>query len=188
MALLLNNYTQYINDFTTQQIIDEIQLQKQILIAQTERAISSKVKVASQNAANELVQLDEAIALARVLDIKQPKDYLIPLNIPLEFYGYQYLEAKKAFLERRNNSGAFIDGLTDLQEQLLNLNSLSVNSSNFRTIKIDAVASTPSDPIKPKRTLVIVLGILLGLAFGIFAAFFHSAIQSRKEKQATNPN
>lgn len=147
VAQLLNSYAHHINNLTIQQIVDEIQ----------------------QNQQQQITRFDEAITLARKLDIKRPQNYALPEGTPLEFYGYQYLEAKKASLENQQN------------------NTVS-GSNNFTTVKFDTEVTIPSHPIKPRKNLIIILGIVLGLMLGVFAAFLHHAIQSHREKLTASPN
>ncbi|MDH3353692.1 MAG: hypothetical protein OEL79_00585, partial [Chromatiales bacterium] len=147
MAQLLNSYAHYVNDLTTQQIAAEIK----------------------QNQQQQITRLSDAITLAKTLELKRPKSYALPEGTPLEFYGYQYLEAKKTSLENK-------------------INSSPLNDNSFTTVKFDTEASTPSSPIKPRKKLIIILSVVLGIMFGIFTAFLLHAIQSHKEKLAALPN
>ncbi len=50
---------------------------------------------------------------------------------------------------------------------------------------VDQAAYPPSSRIKPKRTLIVTLGAVLGLMLGVFTAFFMNFLEShRKEESA----
>ncbi len=46
-------------------------------------------------------------------------------------------------------------------------------------------AVVPEEKIKPKRTLIVILGIILGGMAGVFTAFFHRFLQNQREQQDT---
>lgn len=47
-------------------------------------------------------------------------------------------------------------------------------------VRIDQVAVEPTSPIKPKKSLIVALGIVLGGMLGVFAALIRSMIRKRK--------
>ena len=54
-------------------------------------------------------------------------------------------------------------------------------------LTIDALAQntpslTPSDPIKPKKALIVSLGVLMGLMLGLMIATFRSFMKIRREQ------
>ena len=44
----------------------------------------------------------------------------------------------------------------------------------------------PAHPIKAKKRLIIAMGAMLGLIFGIFVAFLSDMIEQRNKKQTTS--
>ena len=194
----LNDYVESVRTQTIENIYREISNQINISIAQTDNTIESKYKMAVTRNTNEIFQLNEDIAISKLMGIKRPdeltgmtKPLVLPQSqqsgLPVEFLGYEYLEAKRDKLLKRKNFDPFIEGLTELQEVLNRLKSIKVDMQSFDTVKVDLQAETPLNRTKPKRKLILILGTMLGLMLGIFVAFIHHATQSHREKQTATP-
>jgi chain length determinant protein (polysaccharide antigen chain regulator) len=52
----------------------------------------------------------------------------------------------------------------------------------FHPYRLDGEITTPKSPLKPKKTLVLVLGVVLGLFLGIFAAFIAEFVSKAREQ------
>jgi len=50
-------------------------------------------------------------------------------------------------------------------------------------VRIDQAAEVPDQRIKPKRKLIVMLGLLAGLMLGIFAAFFAEFLAKARREQ-----
>ena len=87
-------------------------------------------------------------------------------------------------LKSRQNDDPFIDSLRDKQNELARLESIHIDPATVRTARLDQAAFPPDKRIKPKRKLIVVLGLMLGLMLGIFAAFFVNFIENQKEEVA----
>ncbi|CAM3858711.1 Wzz/FepE/Etk N-terminal domain-containing protein [Parendozoicomonas haliclonae] len=70
--------------------------------------------------------------------------------------------------------------------KLQNLKALDTRLENLKPVNIDEPAMVPATPIKPKKTLIVALGIVLGGMLGVFVALIQIAIANRKEKQRIN--
>ncbi len=88
-----------------------------------------------------------------------------------------------------------------LEKQLLATSSVEVQQAIYRLIetetkeimlasvqdeyafKVIDPAVVPQEPFKPRRMLIVVLGLLFGLIAALFISFFHSAITRHKTKQ-----
>lgn len=195
----LNNYIESVRVETIESIYREISNQIKISLGQTDSTIESKQKMAITRNMNEIAQLNEDITIAKLMGIKRPDDLTDDTKslvlaqaqksgLPIEFLGYEYLEAKRDNLLNRKNFEPFISGLSELQEALKKIQSIQIDKQSFDVVTIDQKAETPLNRIKPKRSLIVILGTVLGLMLGIFVAFLQHAIQTHRENLAVSPN
>ena len=76
-----------------------------------------------------------------------------------------------SLMRQRNNEELFLKGLGEIREELAHLKSLHIDLDQFNLVNIDRTASPPQSPIKPKKTLIVGLGLIVGLLFGTVLAF-----------------
>jgi len=84
-------------------------------------------------------------------------------------------------LKSRENDDPFIKSLRDKENQLARLASISIDPATVRSARLDQAAFAPEKRLKPKRKLIVVLGLMLGLMLGVFAAFFVNFLGNQKE-------
>ncbi|PWE47459.1 Wzz/FepE/Etk N-terminal domain-containing protein [Pseudomonas prosekii] len=75
-----------------------------------------------------------------------------------------------ALLRQRGNEELFLKGLSEIREELAHLRNLHVDFDQFNLVNIDRIASPPQGPIKPKKALIVGVGLILGLLLGILLA------------------
>jgi chain length determinant protein (polysaccharide antigen chain regulator) len=195
----LNNYIAMVRAQTIDSIYNELDNQIKLMVRDIKNNIESRQNMASTRTMNEIAQLNEEIAIAKIMGIKRPDDLTDKSKslvlaqsqnsgLPIEFLGYDYLEAKRDKLLKRKDFAPFISGLSELQETLKAITSVKIDKQSFDIVNIDQKAETPLNRIKPKRSLIVIFGAILGLMLGIFAAFIQYTIQSHREKLATTPN
>jgi LPS O-antigen subunit length determinant protein (WzzB/FepE family) len=85
-------------------------------------------------------------------------------------------------LKARSNDDAFISPLRDKEYELAWLESISINPLTVTSARVDQAAYPPKQPIKPRRKLIVVLGLMLGLMLGVLVAFFVNFIESQREE------
>ena len=95
--------------------------------------------------------------------------------------GLRDLQENLARLRSIKSDDPFIDGLRDLQENLALLRQIKIDDEGLHAVTIDQAAYPPKNRIKPNRRLIVSLGTVVGLFFGIFLVFFVSFIQNQKE-------
>ena len=76
----------------------------------------------------------------------------------------------------------YISGVDTLAFQLKQLDLLTVDFASIQPYTLEQAAPIPVSPSKPKKTLIVAIGLILGLMLGVFAALLKIAIQGRKEK------
>jgi len=94
--------------------------------------------------------------------------------------GAKTLRAQLDILEKRTSDEPFIAGFRELNTQLELLKAFSLDDSNVSVVEIDETAEVPTTPIKPKKSLIVAVGIVLGGMLGVFAALIRSMIRKRK--------
>jgi len=87
-------------------------------------------------------------------------------------------------LKSRENDDPFIESLRDKENELARLASIDIDPATVKTAHIDQAAFPPDKRIKPKRKLIVVLGLMLGLMLGVFAAFFVNFLENQKQETA----
>ncbi|AZF04436.1 Wzz/FepE/Etk N-terminal domain-containing protein [Pseudomonas sp. R5-89-07] len=73
-------------------------------------------------------------------------------------------------LNSRSNEELFLSGVQPLRAEMIRLQNLNVDMEDLKLVSIDKQALEPTNPIKPKRLLVIMLGLLCGLILGLGGA------------------
>ncbi|TDQ37056.1 Wzz/FepE/Etk N-terminal domain-containing protein [Thiopseudomonas denitrificans] len=86
-------------------------------------------------------------------------------------------------LKNRDNEDLFLDELAEKRREIARLKNISLNLDQLRLVQTDQLATQSLAPIKPKKTLIVAVGVALGGMLGIFAALVRSAIRKRKSRQ-----
>jgi len=185
-AALLNEYSQNVSNKTLEQYVDELGNK---LLLEKER-VHAKINLLRESAQREkeylLAKLNENISIAKELGIKRRDDLLERKTSdvfvdasgkqPLYYQGYEALEAEKSALQSRKDNDPFVSGLNERLKELEYLNSIKIPADQITVVRVTQHAKALNQPIKPKKMLIIVLGGVLGLFFGIFAAFVAYAV------------
>jgi len=145
--------------------------------------IASKRSLAKQNRLDRINALKEAVLIAKQLNLENTdrlQSYVNATDVKTSLYlmGQDALMAELTVLKSRKNDDSFIPGLRDLQERLALLEgiNISLNRDKVFAVRVDQKAFAPKDPIKPKKALIVVLSLLLGLMLGVSTAFVRNAI------------
>lgn len=197
-------------------LLEHDQLKKETLQDEL-KALRQQLKTRRQN---RIMQLDEAITIAKKLGIVAPttpsalgesgltrqgnmiRTEVSNQQIPLYFMGQAALEAERAtlvsrssddfteprideiqkelnllannrevaLLKQRDNEELFLKGLGEIREELAHLNNLNTNYSQLNLVDIDRIASSPLEPVKQRKALIVGLGLMFGLFLGIVLA------------------
>ncbi|WP_053105936.1 GNVR domain-containing protein [Thiopseudomonas alkaliphila] len=80
----------------------------------------------------------------------------------------------------RENDELFLADLAAIHAELAKLKSIEINWDNVKLARFDQLAVTPRSAIKPKKSLIVAMGALLGGMLGVFIALIKAAIRKRK--------
>lgn len=70
-------------------------------------------------------------------------------------------------LNSRQNEEVFLSGVQPLRAESIRLRNLNIDMSRLKLVTIDKQALDPLSPVKPMKTLIIILGVLFGLGSSI---------------------
>lgn len=86
----------------------------------------------------------------------------------------QLLEVNRQveMLTKRSNEDLFLKNIEPLRAEVVRLGNLRTDMSHLGLVNIDRKAQTPISPIKPKKAIIVILGLFLGglLGMGIATA------------------
>ncbi len=181
-ALWLNDYIKMVSDITSKDFVDGIN----ILIKNTKKTFESEI-ISKKNlerkiTKDRIVQLEEALIIAKELGIhdREPgisnqqsvilsEDESMHSKNPIYLYGTKALSAEIRALQNRKNTDSFISGLRQLEQKVKSLETITVNVNDVKSSQLDQAASTPQIRHAPKRKLIVFLGTFMGG----FAAFIY---------------
>jgi chain length determinant protein (polysaccharide antigen chain regulator) len=160
-------------------------------IRSVERRIASLRSTAQQRREDRIAILREALVVARAVGMDSPQvtagrtssnDELSEfIDGSLTYMrGAKAIEAEMKVLEDRKSDDPFISELRSSQEQLSFLKTIDVQPEDVSVFTLDSAAEVPETPIKPKKPLIVALGIVLGGMLGVFIALVRVLVRRGK--------
>lgn len=135
-----------------------------------------------QQRQHEIIRLEEALALAEAIGLEEPPSAgnLITSYSGETTYmrGARALRSELELLRNRQNDDPFIEGLPTISKRLELLNNIDVSPERIMVATIDEPARIPQDPIKPRKALILALGLVLGGMLGIFIALMRQMFKA----------
>jgi len=141
----------------------------------------------------EITKLKEAYLIAQKLDIIEPresKDQTVKTesrsSVITEEMRYLYTQGTKALnaeietVSERKKNLSMVNGLIEIEQELSLLHTVSFDASKVRPVNIDLSAETPEDHIKPKRTLIVLLSVVIGGFLAIIFVLIRNTVRNRK--------
>ena len=103
----------------------------------------------------------------------------------------QLLESNREVevLKQRQNEDLFLSGVEPLRAEIMRLGGVAnLDISNLKLVSVDREALEPLAPVKPRKTLIVLFGVVLGGLTGIFIALMrHFVVQRRAQTRYPVP-
>jgi len=189
-----NNFVEMAARQAEQQMINDISNDLRSRAAIAERRLATLESMAEQDRQDRVARLQEAIQIARALGLENSQisagrtssDSELAALVEgdlMYLRGTRALEAELEVLQARTNDAPFIADYRMLQTRAQVLDSLTIDESNVAVFTFDSPAEVPDTPIKPRKALILALGILLGGMLGGMTALVRIVIRKRKQAQ-----
>lgn len=136
-------------------------------------------------------QLREALRIAEAIGLTGPTinstaavDITVEAGNKMDYQrGSKALAAEVKALESRASDDAFISDLRTLQMRYSFYRKLNIDPESISVYRQDGSVEVPQSPIKPRKTLILLLGIIAGGALGGFIALIRFVVVRSREKQ-----
>lgn len=185
-ARWLNDYLGFVIVQTKQELIDEINA----TIEHRKTELNVMMRLMRENALKQkhdrLEMLNEALNIAKAIDLKSAQQVESPIPRMHYLRGYEAIQAEIETLTQRESEDPFIEKLRELQRYANYLSSFNLEPEAFRVVGIDQQAFAPDEPIQPKKALIIIISVILGAMLGAFIALIRSAVKARYENMSVN--
>ncbi len=173
----LRKYVDRASETTKKELIKNVS--KEIKVRA--RDIEAQIAMLRESAANvrrdTILRLREAEKVASAIGLKEHMIVsgsvtgdMSGVDDPRLIYlrGTKALEAEVKNLQARESDDAFIADLRKLQGLHDFYKSLTVKAEDVAVYRLDGVIRPPDSPVKPKKALILGLGLFFGLLFGVF--------------------
>lgn len=188
-AELANSFVSMAKERAKAEVRQNIEAEIRHELETTESRLNSLRQIAQKEREDEITRLQEALTVAKMVGQEAPAHHAgksiqevaeyIDRNQPY-LRGSRALQAQISVLEQRENEDAFIPGVRELEARLSTLKEVAIEDEQAKVARISSAAQPPHQPIKPKRMLIVAVGIVLGGMLGVFAALIRVAIRNRK--------
>lgn len=89
-------------------------------------------------------------------------------------------------LRKRSSEDLFLSNIQSLRSEAARLSSINTDFSRVQLVSIDQRALPADSPIKPKRLLIVLLGVIAGLMLGVLLAFMRYLAKVMYERSSVN--
>ncbi len=125
----------------------------------------------------------DALEAERAVLLKRTTDDFTDLRVSQVRKDMQLLEVNREveLLGKRSNEDVFLKDIEPLRAEVYRLENLHTDMSNLGLVSVDRKAQAPLDPIKPKKALIVVLGVMMGLMLGLMIATIRCLMNRRRQ-------
>ncbi|AUZ45519.1 Wzz/FepE/Etk N-terminal domain-containing protein [Pseudomonas orientalis] len=131
----------------------------------------------------------DALEAERAALVKRKSDDFTEGRIAQIAKELQLLQANREVevLSQRKKEDLFLVGVQPLRSEMARLQALNIDMSRIKLVNVDKLALEPLAPIKPKRILIVLLGVLLGGLLALLVVVCRYLV-SRNSASATQVN
>ncbi|MBT2342218.1 MULTISPECIES: LPS O-antigen chain length determinant protein WzzB [Pseudomonas] len=183
-------YVQRASEAAESELIKNVTTEASVRARNLEQRIVSVRETAQRIREDRIQQLREALQIAKAIGLTTPVvnstagvDITVDTGDKLDYQrGSKALAAEVEALESRPSDDAFIGDLRTLQMRYNFYRQLNVDADSISVYRQDGVVEVPESPIKPRKALILILGLVGGLMLGGFLALIRFLI-NRKERR-----
>lgn len=185
------DYVEMAGERAKKEVIQDARADALIKADNLEQQITVERESARKHREDQIVQLTEALRVARSIGLEKPP--IISNNLSNEvsagmdgsltyMRGSKALEAEIENLRSRTSDDPFIAKLRQRQEAITFYRSLQLEPGVIQVYRQDGAIESPDRPIKPKKFMIVVMGAFMGFGLGVAIGFIRHLWVSRLRK------
>lgn len=171
-------YVQHAAEAAEAELVKNVTTEAAVRARNLEQRIVSLRENAQRIREDRIQQLREALKIAESIGLTTPAvsstaavDITVETGNKLDYQrGSKALAAEVAALESRSSDDAFISDLRALQMRYKFYRKLNVDRDSLWVYRQDGSVEVPESPIKPRKSLILVVGFISGMVLGGFIA------------------
>ncbi|MNZ76394.1 Chain length determinant protein [compost metagenome] len=172
-------YAEKAKDVATLELIKNVIDEAAVRARNLRQQINTVRESGQKTRENLIIQLKEALRVAEAVGLEKPPIIGGALSAELTasmsgqlvyMRGAQALRAEIHNLEQRKSDDPFLESLRGLQERYAFYKGLDVVPKDVSVYRVDGSIEQPSSPVKPRVSLLLALGLLVGFIVGVACA------------------
>lgn len=161
------------------EVITDIKADATVKANNLKQEITAARESARKQREDEIIQLNEALRVAKSIGLEQPPIISNSLSGELSagmggaltyMRGSKALEAEIDNLRKRASDDPFVSNLRERQEAMGFYRGMEVSEGVVQVYRQDGAIESPDRPIKPRKPLIIGLGFVIGVTLGVVLA------------------
>ncbi|NWB95157.1 chain-length determining protein [Pseudomonas gingeri] len=182
-------YVVQAGELAKNEIIKNVSIESEVRARNLEQQISSAREKSSKAREDSIARLSEALRIAESIGLEKPPAITVSQSViaggeagQLTYMrGSRALRAEIENLRARESDDPFTDNLRDLQDRYSFLKGLKIESAVVSVYRQDGGVELPDSPLKPRKALILVLGVIAGLITGIAFVLLRGVFVVRPE-------
>lgn len=169
----VTSYAQLAGDLAKREVLKNIRGDATVKANNLQQQIRAARESSREQREDEIVQLKEALDVARSIGLEEPliissNQVFAAMGGALTYMrGSKALEAEIATLQARQSDDPFIDNLRQEQSALTFYRGLVIDPAWVAVYRQDGGVELPDQPVKPKKLLIALLGLVVGVVVGL---------------------
>lgn len=187
----VDTYIERAGERAENEMVKNVSREAEVRARNLAQQIDSLRETGKQIREDAIIKLREAREVASAIKLEKPP--IITGNPAVEIAGSMegqliYMRGTKALeaeiknLEARVSDDPFIDRLRELQAKYSFFKELQTRTRDVAVYRIDGVVELPDTPIKPKKVVITLLGLLFGVVLGGMTAVAYQIFARREIK------
>ncbi|EKT4523071.1 LPS O-antigen chain length determinant protein WzzB [Pseudomonas putida] len=165
------------------EVVRDVKADATIKANNLEQQINAALESARKQREDQIVQLTEALRVAKSIGLEKPPIISNTLSSEVSagmdgslmyMRGSKALEAEIDNLRKRTSDDAFVKNLRQRQEALAFYRTLQIDPGVIQVYRQDGAVESPDKPVKPKKLLIVALGVVLGGILGVLLALLRN--------------
>nr|WP_282581518.1 Wzz/FepE/Etk N-terminal domain-containing protein [Pseudomonas umsongensis] len=174
-AELLSAYVAQAGEAAKQEVVRNARTEASVRARILNSQINTLRESGKKQREDTISRLREALNVAKSINLEKPPVFTVNRTSEMSgdmggnltyMRGTKALEAELVNLETRESDDPFIKELRGIEEKLAYYQGLETAPDHVTVYRQDGVVSLPSSPIKPKKVIILIIGLIAGSALG----------------------